>query len=51
MRSLGTRDTLKRVRIRWLRGLEVMRVDIVKPQKIVFFTPVGHGVMVLLQAD
>ena len=28
-----------------------MRVDIVIPQKIVFFTPVGQGLIVLLQAD
>ena len=33
------------------QGLEGMKVDTVKPQKIVFVFPIGHGVIVFMCAQ
>ena len=41
MENIALRSLCKRVRLRWFRELAL--------QKIVFFTPVGHGVFVLLR--
>ena len=49
--SLRTPDTLTTIDLAGSQGLEGMKVDTVKPQKIVFVFPIGHGVIVSLVRD
>ena len=46
--SLRTPDTLSTIDLAGSQGLEGMKVDTVKPQKIVFVFPLGHGVIVFI---
>ena len=48
--SLRTPDTLTTIDLAGSQGLEGMKVDTVKPQKIVFVFPIGHGVIVFMCA-
>ena len=49
--SLRTPDTLTTIDLAGSQGLEGMKVDTVKPQKIVFVFPIGHGVIVFMYAQ
>ena len=49
--SLETPDTLITIDLAGSQGLEGMRIDTVKPQKIVFVFPFGHGVFVFMCAQ
>ena len=49
--SLRTPDTLTTIDLAGSQGLEGMKVDTVKPQKIVFVFPIGHGVVVFMCAQ
>ena len=49
--SLRTPDTLTTIDLAGSQGLEGMKVDTVKPQKIVFVFPIGHGVIVFMCAQ
>ena len=42
--SLRTPDTLTTIELAGSKGLEGMKVDTVRPQKIFFVFPIGHGV-------
>ena len=46
--SLRTPDTLSTIDLAGSQGLEGMKVDTVKPQKIVFVFPLGHGAIVFI---
>ena len=49
--SLETLDTLTTIDLAGSEGLEGIKVDTVKPQKIVFVFPIGHGVIVFMCAQ
>ena len=49
--SMRTPDTLATIDLAGSQGLEGMKVDTVKPQKIVFVFPIGHGVIVFMCAQ
>ena len=49
--SLRTLDILTTIDLAGSQGLEGMKVDTVKPQKIVFVFPIGHGVVVFMCAQ
>ena len=49
--SLRTPDTLTTIDLAASQGLEGMKVDTVKPQKIVVVFPIGHGVIVFMCAQ
>ena len=49
--SLRTPDTLTTIDLAGSQGLEGMKVDTVKPQKIVFVFTLIHGVIVFMCAQ